>query len=66
MHVGLVGKRIRHKWKDDDDERWYFGTILDLVPGTKDWYNIKYDDEEDVLSLNILLDIERGDLEFVQ
>ena len=46
---GLVGKRIRHKWKDDDDERWYLGTILDLVPGTKDWYNIKYDEEDDTL-----------------
>jgi len=60
---GLVGKRVRHKWKDDDDERWYFGTVLDLVPGTKDWYNIKYDKEDDTLSLNLLLDIERGDLE---
>ena len=39
------------------------GGILDLVSGTKDWYNIKY---EDVLSLNILLEIERGDLKFVK
>ena len=42
------------------------GGILDLVSGTKDWYNIKYEDEEDVLSLNILLEIERGDLKFVK
>ena len=62
---GLVGKRIKHKWKDEDDEKWYYGTILDLVPGTKDWYNIKYDGEEEVLSLNILMDIEKGDLEFL-
>ena len=58
----LAGKRIKHKWKDEDDEKWYYGTILDLVPGTKDWYNIKYDGEEEVLSLNILMDIEKGDL----
>ena len=49
----------------EDDEKWYYGTILDLVPGTKDWYNIKYDGEEEVLSLNILMDIEKGDLEFL-
>ena len=62
---GLAGKRIKHKWKDEDDENWYYGTILDLVPGTKDWYNIKYDGEEEILSLNILMDIEKGDLEFL-
>jgi len=62
----MVGKMIRNKWKDDDDERWYFGTILDLVPGTKDWYNIKHDNEDDNLSLNMLLDIDRGDLEFIE
>ena len=64
--LGLAGKRIlKHKWKDEDDEKWYYGTILDLVPGTKDWYNIKYDGEEEVLSLNILMDIENGDLEYL-
>ena len=45
-------------------EKWYFGTILDIVAGTSNWYNVKYDDEEQVLSLN-LFDIEKGDLEFI-
>ena len=49
----------------DGTEKWYFGTILDIVAGTSDWYNVKYDDEEQVLSLNLLLDIEKGDLEFI-
>ena len=62
---GLVGKRIKHKWKDEDDEKWFYGTILGLVPGTMDWYNIKYDGEEDIISLNIQIDIEKGDLEFL-
>ena len=57
---GLVGKRIKHKW-NDDIEKWYFGTILDLVPFTNDWYNVKYDGEEEILSLNLLIDIEKGD-----
>ena len=30
-----------------------------------DWFNVSYDGEEEVLSLNLLLDIEKGDLEFV-
>jgi len=34
---GLAGKRIKHKWNDEDDEKWYYGTILDLVLGIKDW-----------------------------
>ena len=31
-------------------------------PGTNDWYNVQYDNEDQVLSLNLLLDIEQGDL----
>lgn len=62
---GLIGRRIKHKWNVDGCEQWYFGTILDTVPGTDDWYNVKYDGEEQVLTLNLLLDIEKGDLEFV-
>ena len=34
------------------------------LSGTDDWYNIQYDNDQ-VLSLNSLLDIEQGDLEFV-
>ena len=62
---GLIGKRIKHKWSVDGSDKWYLGTILDVVAGTSDWYNVRYDDEEEVLSLNLLLDIEKGDLEFI-
>ena len=62
---GLIGRRIKHRWIVDGEEQWYFGTILDVVPGTDDWYNVQYDNEYQVLSLNLLLDIEQGDLEFV-
>lgn len=62
----LIGKRIRHRWRDSDgSEQWYYGEILSLVPGTEDWFNVTYDGEDQVLSLNLLLDIEKGDLEFV-
>jgi len=49
----------------EGSEHWYLGTILDIVPCTDDWYNVKYDDEEQVLSLNLKVDIDKGDLEFV-
>ena len=65
-HESLVGKRIRHRWEDSDGSaEWYYGRILSLVPGTDDWFNVIYDGETEVLSLNLLLDIEKGDLEFV-
>ena len=62
----LVGKRIRHRWKDSDGtDQWYYGNILSLVPGTNDWFNIQYDGEEVILSLNLFVDIEKGDLDIV-
>ena len=60
---GLIGKRIHHRWKDSSGtELWYYGTILSLVPGTTDWFNVKYDGEDTILSLNLFMDIEKGDL----
>ena len=60
----LIGKEIHHRWKDQDgEERWYKGKVLSLVPGTTEWFNVKYDGEDDILTLNLLLDIEKGDLD---
>ena len=59
---GLISQRIKHRWMVDGEEQWYSGMILDVVP---DWYNVQYDNENQVLSLNLLLDIKQGDLEFV-
>ena len=62
----LIGREICHKWKDEDgEERWYKGRVLSLVPGTTEWYNVKYDEEDDILTLNLLLDIEKGDLDVI-
>ena len=38
------------------------GQVLGLVPGTSDWYNVQYDGENEILSLNLLADIDKGDL----
>ena len=62
----LIGREIYHRWKDEDgEERWYKGRVLSLVPGTTEWYNVKYDEEDDILTLNLLLDIEKGDLDVI-
>ena len=58
----LTRKRICHRWKDSDGvEQWYYGNIL---PGTNDWFNVQYNGDV-ILSLNIFLDIEKGDLNIV-
>ena len=62
----LIGKQIFHRWKDmDGKEKWYKGQVLGLVPGTSDWYNVQYDGENEILSLNLLVDIDKGDLEIL-
>ena len=62
----LIGRRICHKWREPDgSEHLYYGKILSLVPGTTDWFNVIYDGEDTVLSLNLFIDIERGDINFV-
>ena len=37
----------------DGEEQWYSGMILDVVPGTDYWYNVQYDNEDQVLSLKL-------------
>ena len=65
-YQSLVGREIYHKWKDEDGEdRWYKGKVLSLVPGTTEWYNVKYDGEDNILTLNLLLDIKNGDLDVI-
>ena len=63
----LIGKRICHKWKQPDGtERFYYGQVLSLVPGTTDWFNVIHDGEDTILSLNLFVDIEKGDLNFIE
>ena len=62
----LIGKTIRHKWCNEDGvEQWYTGHILSAVEGSTEWFNVQYDGEEDVLTLNLYEDIENGDLDIV-
>ena len=61
----LVGKRIRHKWCEDGVERWYNGQILNVVAGTDEWFNVQYDGEDQILTLNLYQDIDNGDLDIL-
>ena len=62
----LIGKQIFLRWKDvDGKEKWYKGQVLNLLPGTTDWYNVKNNGEDEILSLNLLVDIDKGDLEIL-
>ena len=62
----LVGKTIKHRWRDVSGvEQWYFGEVLSKVAGTNEWYNVQYEGEDDVLTLNLHEDIDLGDLEVV-
>ena len=38
---------------------WYMGRVLSLVAGTDNWFNVEYDN---VLSLNLMEDVDRGDV----
>jgi len=65
-HESPVGKKIKHKWRDENGcEKWYCGEVLSKVVGTEEWYNVQYDGEEDVSTLNLHEDFDLGDLEVV-
>ena len=62
----LVGKTIKHRLQDESGvEQWYFGEVVSKVAGTNEWYNVWYEGEDDVLTLNLREDIDLGDLEVV-
>ena len=64
-HVSfLVGKRIQHKFKDNEDNiTWYSGLVISQVPGFEEWFNVVYDGDEAVYTFRLLDDLEAGDLE---
>ena len=43
----------------------YFGKVLSKVAGTGEWYNVQYEGEDDILTLNLHEDMDLGDLEVV-
>lgn len=56
----LVGKRIKHRFQEDENLVWYTGTVLSVDDEMK--FKIEYDGESDYYSFKLLDDIINGDL----
>ena len=64
----LVGKRILHKWVKEDGEEWIFGDVLKAVGNLNDdecEFEVKYDDEEEILIVKLYEDCNNGDLSVI-
>ncbi len=60
----LFGKRIKHKWEEDGEEKWYDGTVLQVYD--EDEYDVdcefgvKYDDIDEVFEVRLLQDFKKN------
>ena len=64
----LVGKRILHKWVKEDGEEWIFGDVLKAVGNLNDdkcEFEVKYDDEDEILIVKLYEDCNNGDLSVI-
>ena len=63
----LVGKRVVHYFEEDGTRQGYFGVVIGLVPGTRTWFNISYDEEgnDEIHTFELLDDYRDGDLEIL-
>ena len=50
----------------EGESEWFCGTVLGKVAGQESdsgmWYNVKYDNEDNVVTLNLQEDIEEEDI----
>ena len=61
--VHLVGRRIDHRFTEDEQLVTYSGKVVSTVPGFPEWFNVVYDNEPDVVySFKLLEDFKNGDL----
>ena len=63
----LVGERVVHYFEEDGTSQGYFGVVIGLVPGTRTWFNISYDEEGDdeIHTFELLDDYRDKDLEIL-
>lgn len=60
----LTGKQVQHRWIVEGESEWFSGTILGKVIADESvgmWYNIMYEGEDEIVTLDIKEDIETGD-----
>ena len=62
----LVGKRIQHRFSENKEIVAYTGTVILQVPGFRDWYNVVYEDEPDIVYTDKLMeDYANGNLSII-
>ncbi len=57
----LVGRRVKHCFEVENEERWFSGVVVSYNPTTH-LHEIVYDDEEHSCFFNLLEDLSKGDL----
>ena len=58
----LVGKDIDHTFADGQT---YRGTVISMVPGFNEWYNVKYVQDNAIYAYNLKVDYMAGDVKLV-
>ena len=48
-----IGKSIRHRWRNEDGTEQWYRKIFSAVAGSTEWFNVAYDGEMDVLTMNL-------------
>lgn len=56
----LVGSRIKHRFETNGERKWFGGMVVSYDPITRS-HEIKYDEEEDLCSFDLSIDIVNGD-----
>lgn len=61
--IHLVGRRIDHRFTEDEQLVTYSGKVISTVPGFPEWFNVVYDNEPGIVySFKLLEDLRNGDL----
>ena len=60
-----TGKWVNHYFSENDKHTFHRGYIISTVPGFNQWFNIVYDNDDNVYTYKLLDDYSNGDLEII-
>jgi hypothetical protein len=61
----LQGRNVKHCFLENNIKTWYKGFVISSVPGFRNFYNIIYENDENVYTYKLLEDYANGDLEII-
>ena len=61
----LTGKWVNHYFSENDKRTFHRGYIISTVSGFNQWFNIIYDNDDNVYTYKLLDDYSNGDLEII-